>query len=455
MFISDYFWLIPIFSLAGLWIWVMFAYPKLWITTSLLGLTYFLTSDSVGIKPEELVLAGYYILVLLLWFIVELAKDYRTILRSWPDFLLISFIVLSLGNVLVAMGNSVGIDAWASEWSLFVLMLIVFPVRKYFTADEKSVKQFLTILAISVCIMSVQSILNYRSRLAEGGALYAYQIWSGRSVLLGPAFQACMVFSMISYFFVNRKGKLFSFVVFIISTSALIATFSRTLWVTFFICLAIALVFLGFRRSTKLVCAIVVISIVSYGGFYLYKPKIAKIALTVASNRLKSSSQLTGGDYSFETRLIEVKNITPKIKALPLGGNGIRSKYVTWVPLAGSHGRTAFVHIGYASIVYKLGFPLSILLLLTICSYFFAAMVASYDAFRSRNNTVYAAISYSLTAYFPALLLTILTAGFFDTRYGNVIFGIMFACSAIVQDYFQKKPALPQTLTSPTSPALQ
>ena len=183
---------------------------------------------------------------------------------------------------------------------------------------------------------------------------------------------------------------------------------------------------------------IVVLVSVAVIGFYAYSPKLADIGVRLIQRRFTSSTQLSGGDRSFETRLIEVNNAWRKVKLFPLGGSGLRARFVTWQPIEGWHNDVSFVHIGYVGLLHKVGFPLAIVMFSTLIGFNLQALKNAWSLRKYRESRHYRAVAVGALAFFPALYVTIFMAGIFDQRYGNVLMAFLFATVALTGQYVQR-----------------
>jgi len=425
---------IPLFVALGLgFIMVMIKWPKVWLATFLLSLPIFLTDSGKGLSAQELVMGGFFMLSITIWIVWRMAAHPRPLVRNWMDFLVLAFIALTSLNFIVAMVNHVDPLGWLSEWSLFFLILYYFPIREYF-GDERGLKQFMSLSAISAVGQALYSMYLYKQRMATG-LVYAFQLTASRSVLLGPIFLIAIVFCLLFIFAVRWPHKLVLFGIIGVQAAALILTFTRTLWAFFFVCAAIALLFMSMRQRIQIVLAGVAMTMVAIGGLTMYSPKLADIGTRIVKARFASSTQLRGGDYSFETRVVESQAAWAATKENPLGGNGLRATFLTYSPLDKQHFTTSFIHFGYVGLVFKLGIPLALLMMAILLVH---GTYAIGDAIRLRRDprtSMYRTVAAATAAFLPALYVTIFMTGFFDQRFGNVMFAFLFACTSITHEY--------------------
>ncbi|HRK04531.1 MAG TPA: O-antigen ligase family protein [Chlorobiota bacterium] len=413
--------------------WFMILRPQMWLISFLCVLPWFLTDTGAGISAAEAGVGAFFSVTVIGWMIWRMATSQEPLIKSWFDWLLTFFVGITFLNIIVALANDVEPMTWFSEWSLFVLMLYYFPFRDVWGWDEPGRKRFLFFSALSTIAMSALTVYTYKKNLSNTAA-FAYQIWSSRSALLGPIHLLALVAAIATWFETqHRKHRLFILLVTAANAVALVLTFTRTLWVMFFVCLAIIIVFLRWQQTFRLFATLVTASLLVYGGLMMWNPKIADIVLTVAKNRLTSSTQLSGGDRSFETRLNEASDAIDEIEQYPLGGAGMRARFTTWDPIHMATNRAAFIHIGYIALPYKLGIPIALVMYAILLVFTGTVLRLGIDAFRRVQQPMVRAMSVAMVAFLPALFVNIFMTGFFDQRWGNVMFALMFAFVGIAK----------------------
>lgn len=408
--------------------------PKVWLSFFILILPYFLTDSGVGISPAELAVGGFLQISVVLWLVFQLAVDYTRIIRSWPDLLLLLFIPVSLLNLPVALANDVDIVSWMSEWSLFLLLLYYFPLREYFGTNERDRTLFFSLAAFSTVLQSIYSLYIYKQKVSTN-LMYAYQIEASRSVLLGPMFFLAIVFCLLGLFYSQQwKTRLVLFATTMINVLALFFTFTRTLWLMLAVCFIGILFFLSFRQKVAFSLGVVGTVLVTATIAFTVNPKLTTLAYKLIERRLTTSSKITGGDYSFETRLVEANSAMRRIKETPIGGQGIRTVIVSWHPVNQFTSMTTFIHIGYLGLVMKLGFPLTILFLSIVVGFSYCSIrdTLLYGSFLQKSPTL-RVMSAGVAVITPALYVIIFMSGYFDQRYGVVMSAFLFACTAIVR----------------------
>lgn len=422
-------------GLALLLVVLMLRLPKAWIATSILILPVFLTESGEGISAFELAVGGSLLASISLWVLSRLATNYTSILRTWPDVALLIWLLLSALNVLVALANDVDVVSWSSEWALYILMLFYLPIREYYGITESGRMQILTIILVSSILQSLYSIWNFKQRMAST-LIYAFQLESARSVLLGPIFLLVILGCVVAVFTVtSRRGRVLALFALFINSVALLITFTRTLWVMGAVGLLVTLGFLTLRQIVTTMSAAVGSASAVLSLAYVFFPKVTDVALMLVQKRFLSSTRLRGGDYSFETRILEATAAWERIVETPWGGQGIRSTVLVWDPIIQASANTSFIHFGYVGLTMKLGFPLAIFLISILSAFMLRGV---YDVFTNlpflRTMPSLRIMGVLLVAYTPIVYVVIFMSGVFDQRYGVFLLGFLFAMSAILRD---------------------
>lgn len=433
-------WLLPVLAVGALTMAAMFKYPKLWLASFFIALPVFLSDTGKGLSASELAIGGFYLVSIVLWMAWALSHRKIVLIRWWGDFLLLAFLVLSFGNCLVAMANDVPFVDWLAEWTIYLLVLYYFPIRHYFEEDERSVRQLLLLGAFSTVLMAAYSIYLYKTRMSAGGAMYAYQLWSSRSVLLGPLFVMTMLIGIASIFHLKGWPKIVATVIVLINAGALALTFTRSLWIFFFVSLIIIGTYLRPLQNIKLVLSIFAVAGIGYFAAMTFNPRLTTIALRIVKERVMSSTQLSGGDFSFETRTIEAEAAGRAISMYPLGGSGIRSTVLSWGPIEQFHWRKAFIHIGYVSLPFKVGIPLALLMFWILGLFCWRSFS---NGWRIRRMADIPPLTKSLligiVATFPTLFVVIFFTGFFDQRWGMVMLAFILAATSITHEIVERR----------------
>ncbi len=412
---------------------LLMARPRIWLALFMATVPFFASDTGQGLTASEAVTGGLLLSSITIWFAWHAASCSRPLVRSWADFLLITFIAVAILNVGIAIANDIEIFGWTVDWSYFILMLYYFPLREEFGKDLPSLKQFISIIGAISLIMSVQSALNFKNRLAEN-LVYAYQIVASRSTLLGPFFLLAVCISLIlAVTAQERRTKILSFLIAMANLAALALTFTRTIWVFAVACITLSMLFLRYRDNLRMIARLAIIGLVAFAAAYAYNPRITGVIVAMVKTRFASSTQLSGGDRSFETRVIEVNDVLREVRQAPFGGSGLRSTFVTWAPIDQAHHITSYVHIGYVGLIHKVGLPTALLMFAVIVIFAYRSMRVAWRSRAPNVDVRLRALAVGTFVYYPAMLAVIFMSGMFDQRHGNALFAFMFASIAICE----------------------
>ncbi len=416
---------IPFFAL-------IIKYPKVWLwTIALSSFVFFRTSDlKIGVGD---ILFGIFIVAsTYVWLIWKFVVQREKLVESIADWFIIFFYAGMLLNIVVAMLNDITFLDWFREYSLYSSLLLYFPL-KYYLKDKKDIITILILFAISVTLAAIDQVRMYQ-QVALAEAVYAYQL--GGSVRLNqPLFTTTIFFSLIlSLLPMKMIYRLMLWGLTLLTTAALIVSFSRSFWV--FVIFGVFYLFFYLSRKQKKIL-IVGLSIVLFAGsvsfFTIFKEK-ADLMLIVLSNRLQSTTK-GKKDVSLHLRLIEYDAVFKEIAKYPFFGNGLGKKFHFYVTNLHSTTYTRNIHNGYFFTVFRLGFPLTIVFLLVLFYNIFIAghIARRLDAPFYRNLMLVTMISLLM------LVASSLTANQFFERDSCIIMALGYAFVSNVHKKYKQK----------------
>lgn len=426
-------WALPLSAVVAAYLYLVIKHPKLWMGTFFVSLPFFFSISGKGISAFEIIVGGFHFLAVVTWCSWNLAKG-KTLIRSWGDYLLVLFIVLVLGNSVIAYLNNVEPLHWASEYSLFLLILYYFPIREIYGNHQRNFSQLLVIFSLLNLLFMAVAIWDYYNRLQDG-TMFAYQIQASRSVLFGPVFALVIIYCVPLFFHAKGFLRKFSlYLLFIISSLGLLQTFTRGLWVSTLVSFFIAMCFLSFRQNLSIVLGVVMMTFVIYLSAMIYNPRMTNITVRLVSNRFLASAEITGGDKSMDYRVIEAESAFRYLHGNYLSGNGMRSKFLRWNLIRQVHHQDSFIHFGVVSQIYKLGVPLTILFFVIMANALYKVVISVLRIRLLMQNGLYKAIAIGSFAVVPTFMSMLFMSGLMETRYGNVLVGFLLAIVAIVHN---------------------
>ena len=425
-------------------------HPKVWLGFVLLLLPLFLADTGIGLSVSEAVTGGFILSSILCWIVFKAATGYSFV-QGWADVFLLAFIGLSFINFVPAVLNDVPFELWISEWMLFLLLLYYFPLREYFGGSNRELGQLLVICCLVILIMAGYTAYDWVTR-SNNQLIYAYQLIASRSRLFAPVFSFGLTMIIAVYFFVKTvKMRLFLIAVGIVCLFGLVQSVTRSLWLMFIVSTLLTMFFLTFKQNFKLIVTACVFAAIAFSTASILYPRATALAMKLVSNRM-SEGTLRGGDHSFETRVYEAESVWKDIKRYPLSGAGIRAEYVSWDPIGQKHSTKPFIHIGFISIVYKMGIGLSILILSMLMAFSVKSVAATFSSRQGiKHNGLVYGVALGVMAFQPTLYGFIAVAGIFDQRYGNAIFMVMFAIISTVQKLTEQTTQASEYAASPFS----
>jgi O-antigen/teichoic acid export membrane protein len=204
-----------------------------------------------------------------------------------------------------------------------------------------------------------------------------------------------------------------------LNTVDLLLTYERTFWVA----TALALVFVVWRAAPaqRLRAVIVAPALVGVvvAGMAVTSPR----EFAAARERLLSLGQYRS-DLSVRYRVTETRTVTRAIEAHPISGSGLGATILWGRPYEGVRPTTeSFAHNGYLWLVWKLGLPAAVLLVML-----FAAAVLSRGP---PATTTAGSLRVGAQAALVALLLASVTFPAFNTLGITAVMGVLVALCAV------------------------
>ena len=354
-------------------LWLMINYPRTWIYFIVMTFIVFMRGGETELNIFHVLAGIFYDSFLLIWFLYKKLVKREKLLRGFADQLFIFFYLILILNLFIAVGNDVDWFDWLREYLLYSLILYYFPIREYFKEPKHIIKLLFLVGAVTIGLDLVQ-FYNYIKILKN--IVYAYQF--SNSMRINQHIFTAVGFSGIAFFFYFKtlREKLFSFIVAVLSISALISTLSRAFWVSLFVMIVVFLFYLSKKQLIQLISLFLLFIGVSVMTLNTFMPDKANIFYKYLGQRFTSTGQ-GKKDISVRSRLYEFNKVTSLIEESPIWGHGLRYEFSFFENIKQATKKTSFVHNGYLNISYKTGIPLAIAFYLPLLLYLIQGFLIS------------------------------------------------------------------------------
>jgi len=414
-------------------IFLTIRYPKFWIYTIALSNIIFFYSRGEEITTVEIVLALEYLGTLIIWLLWHILIKREKLIYNIADFFVLFFAFFILINSIIAILNDVEILYWGREAANLILVLLYFPIRKYFS-EKKELIKLLFIYLIVVIITAFLHFWNYYQAISEANLVYAYELVRGMRINQ-TLFTSASIFGFIFALYQRKWLRSILLAIFtVIVIGGLITSFSRTFWVYLAFALVVSVFYLKRHQRIRLLIYTAFVSVIFlFSMFYLFQDK-AEIVIKLIENRFMSTTKGTK-DVSVQARFVEYDAVYREIEKYPLGGSGLAKKFTFYNFLEQRSTHTSFIHNGYLFIAMKLGIPLAIICFLPFLIY----LIKSESLARNIDDEFYRLLA--LGSFLSILLLIIsnLTAAQIIQRETTFVTIFSFAFTGIVYNKFVEK----------------
>lgn len=410
---------------------LMFQKPKIW-TYSLFFLSgAFLSGDSEGITAFDVAAGVFYVFGLMIWMFWALIVSKRKILKNSADWLIIFFFIMCVFMSVISFANDLDFLTWARELSVYLIILIYFPVREYFT-KKKDFVRLLAVFSVSIFALSFYEVYDYYVN-GLSKVVYAFQM-SDRST--NNAILTLAPFSGVVFLLDRRKPYLTIYLIAytVVTFIGLLSTFSRTFWIMFFFCLFVLFLYTTIRKKILLTLYfLIVVGLFSLLGYLLMKDNFM-LLLGMAENRITSAKRGTG-DISMKARYAEWDSVIEKIMEHPLGGNGLGKTFRFYNVIFTTTIETQVIHNGYLSMAYRLGIPLA------LCFFFvhFYYMIKAEKYARKLKDGFYKSIAFIALSGLLIMLVSNLLGPLYYTRNGMMVMAFSFAIIGFIDLKIRKE----------------
>lgn len=338
--------------------------PSAWVIVFVLSLPYWLlTETDPELRFDEILVAAFYLLSVLVWFGKALVARQRIVHNEIDAGILLFFALGTLPNFFIALLNDVEPLRWIRTWSLLATMLLYFPLRDFLRTSRQR-HWFLVGLLILALIAAAKTAYQYW--LATQNIVYAYEVIASRVVINAFLFLGASVLTLIAALLLDRwSAKIPLFLAQTISTIALIVSFFRGFWIAFFFTALLLFWYLPKQRKWQLIALSSLAAIIAIAIFALFFKSYMDIALQMLEYRFASIGSGTQ-DISLQARLSETAVVLDLIGQNPLGGYGLGSTFTYYSPIHRYHQHTPYIHNTYLYLSFTFGIPLALVFVLTL-----------------------------------------------------------------------------------------
>jgi len=400
---------------------LLILYPKFWLYVTLIISGIFFHGQDEGVSVLDAITAAYFLGSVVIWFIFHTLLNRRKTAYNLGDWLILTFFLFLLLNFFVALLNDSDLLQWIREYFLFSILLIYFPIRELIRT-EQDLKKFLIFFSFIVIGVGIYQIFLYITKLNKI-AEYAYQIKSGININQ-TLYTIASSFGFVFAFYQKKFKSEILLVIFTgIAIVFLIATFSRTFWVTLAAVIIILFLFFSFKKKLKIINYTLIISLILVGLAFIYFKDNLDLFFQIVFGRLTSATMGTK-DPSVVARLMEWKEVTRQIFNAPLYGAGLGTRFTFYFVIFEYTIHTNIIHNGFLYLIYRVGIPLSLFYFGYLIYYF----ILSYDnliySLRTSNNFL-KALAISNFMEFVILFIVNFTSAQFFQRDGIVITALL------------------------------
>lgn len=399
---------------------------KIWIYSVFLISAYFMRDSSAGVSTYDVLSGIFYLGGLAIWFINKIYIRREQIVYSFTDWLIIAFFILIIPNLFIALINGVKLIDWLREYGLFVLILYYFPVRDIIT-EKRDLVILLFIMIIVTVILNLAQFYQYYS-LLQKEFLYVYQLATSirfNQSLYTTAIIFAIAFSALQKKFIHRYLLLIFAVMTVV---ALIASFSRAYWVMVLVNLFIVFFFIPkYARKFIIIATIIGASLFTIFTYIVFKDKVEFFFYVLEKRFVSTAAGVK--DISIQMRLNEFDGVLEQIEKYPFGGSGLARKFSYYDPIGITTQRTNFVHNGYLSLIYRVGYPLAIVFFIYLLLIFIKSF---YYVFKTRD-VFYKTIAICSATSIMMMIITNLLTTTISLREGSLLMGLIIGFIAIIE----------------------
>ena len=433
-------------------LWIMLHYPKIWIYCIAIGCVLFFDDDEKGVSSIDIFAAMFFNIFLIVWFVSKLLiKSERHITNNHftlkidklSEKLFLLFYCLLFFNSIIAVANGIDITNWFREFMLFTIMLYYFPIRDYFN-DKRSIIILLILFALVTIRFDIRQFLMFYKLMSN--VSMAWEIGS-TDWKINQGFYSAVIMTGITMFLYtkNKLGKLFSYILVLITTFTLISTFARAYWISVAGLIGLlSVLYCRPRQFLQLLLVVLLTAGILFACLDSFFPKQSKYVQEFITHKLSSSTK-GKSDPSVEARLREFEVVYSEIKETPLYGQGFRKEFSFFYNVKGYNVRPSFIHNGYLNLAHKTGIPMMLLFYSIMVLFNIKGYIVAWRLKRCCNDTenirhlykeeynFFTALVISASLTITMLLITNMVTSSLFTRDGLILIAFSTAFITIAE----------------------
>jgi hypothetical protein len=425
-----------LFVLAGIFgilmISLIIKYPKLWLYSIAISSFSFFRASSEGVSTADVLYGGYFIASTFIWIFWKMVVQRERIVTNIADWSILFFFFFLIINSFWSFSDDVQLFDWFREYSLFSTVLLYFPI-KYYIREKNDIVTLLVCFGISIAICSVDQLRMYKEN-ALTQVVFAYQL--GISVRVNQTlFSAGILYSVIlSLIDMKAWKRALVFLFFMLSTSALLVSFSRSFWLLIIASMIVLFFYINKKQRIMLLVGLLFVSIIGTIVFFNVFKEKSKMMTTIIEKRILSSTQGTK-DISVQLRLMEYEQVFRGIAASPWFGNGLGKKIEFYDPNMHWTFRAFNIHNSYFFIVYRVGIPLALFFFFpVIYRIFWGERLA-----RRIDDKFHKALLLGATATIVLITVASFASAQFFNRDGTVVLAVSYAMIDMIRNKYENK----------------
>lgn len=421
-----------VFGLSLLFLTLLIYNPKLWIYSVVLVSGVFSSTTGGGVSAIDVVFSIYLNIFLYLWIIWKVMVKKEKLIQSKTEWFFLAFFILTTLTLINVFYESTVFFEWIREFTLLSLMLLYFPMKKYFTT-HKDVVILLLVFTITLLFSDLLQFYIYKQILSN--ITYAYE--AGSTIrnntymyVIGSTFSCIFIFYQK-----ETKYRILVTIIMILTLGALTSTFARIFWAAAFVNFVGIFILLNSKEKIRFLSYFIISVVLAYLIASIFFGDIFKFVIFALESRFESTSQGTE-DISAISRFEEWKVVIEKIKESPFIGKGFGAVFTFRNPITGKMGYSSVIHNSFLHFFFRIGIPLT----LTFFGLFAVLFVKSiYYSIKLKVDLFYKGLMIGVFLSVISLLITGMFTMTFIFRDTLIINAILFFLVNYVEVNYKNK----------------